>query len=122
VKKYQLATLTWEVDMKTSKRSYRISFAVAAVAATVSMGAHAEYRCATPAQLTNAERRACELAELDRPDQLRQFIERTSSIYGLHFYDYVSQRNVDSWDSARGPENAPSIRGADDRAKADRSN
>ncbi len=86
------------------------------------MGAHAEYRCATPAQLTNAERRACELAELDRPDQLRQFIERTSSIYGLYFYDYVSQRDVDRWDSARGPEKARSIRAADDRAKADRSN
>jgi hypothetical protein len=35
---------------------------VAIVAATVSTGAHAEYRCATPAQLTNAETRACELA------------------------------------------------------------
>jgi len=87
--------------MKTSKQSSRISLAVAAVAALVSMGAHAEYRCQAPPTLE--DKVACGLAKLDRPDELRLFIERTSSIYGLYFYDYVSPEDVDRWHSALTP-------------------
>jgi hypothetical protein len=77
--------------MKTSKPS-RISFAAAALAASVSMGAHAEFRCKAPA--TPEDQRACELASQDRLDDLRLFIQRTRSIYGLYFYDYVTGADV----------------------------
>jgi len=106
--------------MKTSKQPYRILLAVAVVAATVSTGANAEYRC--QALSTPEDNVACELAKLDRPDELRLFIERTRSIYGLYFYDYVSQNDVDRWYAARDPEKAPSIRAADDHAEVDRNN
>jgi hypothetical protein len=84
--------------MKTSKQARRISFAVAALAATVSLGAHAEFRCNAPA--APEDRRACELARMDRADELRWFIQRTMSIYGLYFYDYVNEADVDRWDAA----------------------
>lgn len=48
--------------------------------------ARAEYRCDHPEHI--ADRRACEYAQ-QSPDALRRFIERTQSIYGLYFNDYV---------------------------------
>ena len=102
--------------MKTSKQSYRTFVAVAAVTGTISMGAHAEYRCKAPP--TPEDKVACDLAKLDRPDDLRLFIDRTSPIYGLYFYDYVSQQDVDRWDSVREHQDAQSITTADDRVKA----
>lgn len=103
--------------MKTPKQSYRIVLAVAAITATISVGAHAEYRCKAPPM--PEDKVACDLAKLDGPDELRQFIQRTSSIYGLYFYDYVSQQDFDHWDLAREHENTPSIKTADDRVKAE---
>lgn len=100
--------------MNAYKQSFGISFALAAIAAAFSVAAHAEYRCDAPA--ASEDRVACELAKLDRSDELRLFIERTKSIYGLYFDDYVSQRDVDRWDSAREHEEAQSITTAE-RAK-----
>jgi hypothetical protein len=101
--------------MKSMKPSYGICITVAAVTAFVSISAHAEYRCKAPA--TVEDNVACDLASLGRPDELRLFIERTSSIYGLYFYDYVSQHDLERWDSVRANEDAPSITTAEDRAK-----
>jgi len=102
--------------MKTSKQAGRISFAVAALAASISIGAHAEYRCKAPP--TPEDKRACELANLARPDELRMFIQRTSSIYGLYFYDYVNEATVDRWYAAGGNEAVRSVAAVDDVPKA----
>jgi hypothetical protein len=56
--------------MKESKQSSRIPFAIAALAAIVSVSAQAEYRCSAPP--TPEDQRACELAK-QGPDQLREF-------------------------------------------------
>ncbi len=101
--------------MKRSKQTRRISFAVAAVAASVSVGAHAEHRCKAPP--TPEDERACERAAMDRPYELRLLIQRTSSIYGLYFYDYVTEADVNRWDVARRSEKAQSITAVDDRDK-----
>jgi len=101
--------------MKTSKQARRISLAVAALAASVSMGAHAEFRCKAPP--TPEDKRACELAKIDRPDELRLFIQRTSSIYGLYFYDYVTEEDVNRWYALRRSEQARSIAADDNRDK-----
>jgi hypothetical protein len=85
-----------EVNMRTSKRSSPILFAVAALAATISATAQAEYRCT--AQALPEERRACELVK-QGPDALRIFINGTRGIYGLYFYDYVTQADFDRWDA-----------------------
>ena len=91
--------------MTTSRPARHISFAAAALAATVSMGAHAEYRC--NGQPLPEEKRACELAK-QGPDQLREFIQRTRSIYGLYFYDYVTAADFDRWEVASAtPREAP---------------
>jgi hypothetical protein len=84
--------------MRTSKQSSRISFAIAALATVVSVAARAEYRC--DASTLPEEKRACELVK-QGPDALRRFIERTRSIYGLYFYDYVTQADFDRWETAR---------------------
>ena len=68
---------------------------IVAMAASVPMTAHAEYRCASPS--TQQSVHACELAKQDAPDKLRLFIQRTSTIYGLYFYDYVTAADVDRW-------------------------
>ena len=84
--------------MKTSRETNRVSFAVAAVAATVSISAHAEYRCATPEQLTYEDKRACELARQDTPTALIHFVNRTKAIYNLHANDYASKADVERWE------------------------
>jgi hypothetical protein len=86
-----------EVDVKKSTKSSRTLFAIAAVAALVCASARAEYRCDEPA--APEDKRACELAK-QGPDELRQFIQRTSSIYGLYFYDYVTAADFDRWQVA----------------------
>jgi hypothetical protein len=58
----------------------------------------AEYRCAAPEQLTNAETRACELAQQDSPGALIRFVNRTKGSYNLYADDYVSQADVERWD------------------------
>jgi hypothetical protein len=102
--------------MKTSKQARRISFAVATLAACVSMGAHAEFRCNLPP--APEDKRACELARIDRPDELRLFIQRTRSIYGLYFYDYVTEADVNRWYAPRRSEQARSIAAVDNRGEA----
>jgi len=92
--KEQLASSHKEINMKTSNQIRCISFVVAAAAAGVCMGARAEYRCNAPP--TPEDKRACEMAQMGRFDDLRRFIQRTSSIFGLYFYDYV-QADVDRW-------------------------
>jgi len=97
--------------MKTSKQTYRISFAVVAVAVALSTGAHAEYRCATPQQLDTEERRACDLAPQETPDALIQFVNRTKGIYNLYVNDYVSEADVKRWELAeqKGVPDSPAI-------------
>jgi hypothetical protein len=86
-----------EVNMSTSIPS-PILFAIAALAATISATAQAEYRCT--AQALPEERRACELVK-QGPDALRIFINATRGIYGLYFYDYVTQTDSERWHAAR---------------------
>ncbi len=76
--------------MNTSKEARTLLLTLgAAAAAAVSVGAHAQSRCSAPA--TQADQRACQLARAGRLDDLRRFIQRTQSIYGLYFYDYVKR-------------------------------
>jgi hypothetical protein len=93
--------------MKTSKTKDCIFPAVAAVAATLCISAHAEYRCSAPPR--PEDKVACDLARQDRPDELRLFIERTASIYGLYFNNYVSEEDVDRWNLARRHDERPSL-------------
>lgn len=93
--------------MKTSKWKDCIFPAVAAVAATLCISVHAEYRCGAPPR--PEDKVACDLARLDRPDELRLFIERTASIYGLYFNDYVSEQDIDRWNLARRHDEGPSL-------------
>ena len=76
--------------MNTSKQARTVLLAVAAAAAlAVSLGAEAQSRCSAPS--TQADQRACAFASAGRLDDLRRFIQRTQSIYGLYFYDYVKR-------------------------------
>jgi len=77
------------------KTSHRISLAAGAIAAAVSVGAHAEYRCATPGILLLPERHACELAQQGAPDALVHFVNRTKGTYNLYVYDYVKDADAD---------------------------
>jgi hypothetical protein len=97
--------------MNISTQTYLIAFAVGIVAASVSTGAQAEYRCATPERLTNEEARACELARQDSPDALIHFVNRTKAIYDLYVNDYVSKADVERWELAKSKEapDAPAI-------------
>jgi hypothetical protein len=103
--------------MKTSKPMRRLSLAAATLAAGLSLSAHAEYRCKAPPTFEDA--RACELAKTAGPDALRRFIQRTSSIYGLYFYDYVADADVDRWSTARRSDEAQPIAAMDGRDKAE---
>jgi hypothetical protein len=80
---------------------------IVAMAASVPVTAHAEYRCASPSW--QAEMRACELAKRNAPDELRLFIQRTSPIYGLYFHDYVTAADFDRWETARQTDRATSV-------------
>jgi hypothetical protein len=77
------------------------------------IAAHAEYFCNPPP--SQADKRACELAKLDRPDELRFFIHRTRAIYGLYMGNYVTEKDMERWDVARRSEEARSIEAKDDR-------
>jgi hypothetical protein len=79
--------------------------------ASVSAPAHAEYRCGSPS--SPADARACGLAKHDGPDDLRHFIQRTSPIYGLFFYDYVRAADLDRWEVARQEDPARSVAALD---------
>jgi hypothetical protein len=83
---------------------------IVAMAASVPLTAHAEYRCDAPS--TREDARACELVKHGAPDDLRLFVERTSSIYGLYFDDYVTSADVDRWQAARLEDRATSVAAA----------
>jgi hypothetical protein len=70
-----------------------------AVGVSLCVGAHAEYLCKAPP--LPEDKRACELAKLDRPDALRQFIQRTQGTYDLNMLDYVTDEDVARWELAR---------------------
>ena len=76
--------------MNASKKARTVLLAAGAASAlAVSLGAQAQSRCSAPP--TQADQRACRLASAGRLDELRRFIQRTQSIYGLYFYDYVKR-------------------------------
>jgi len=86
--------------MVNLKRFDLLPLAMAVTAAAICATARAEYRCDAPA--TPEDDRACALARTGSPDGLRQFIQRTQSVYGLYFYDYVREADIDRWsDSER---------------------
>jgi hypothetical protein len=85
----------------TSKTVRWIALTTALPAAVLSATAFAEYRCARPEQLANAEVRACALAQQDSPDALIRFVNRTKVIYGLYAGDYVSSADVERWEGVR---------------------
>ena len=74
--------------MKT--RLFQPTFALVMISAAFGISAPgsvlADYRCDHPQRFD--DRRACEYAQQE-PAALRRFIERTQSIYGLYFYDYI---------------------------------
>jgi hypothetical protein len=78
---------TTEAKMNASKRSRNILLAVGTAAAVLSFGVQAQSRCDAPP--TQADQRACQMARAGRLDDLRRFIQRTQTIYGLYFHDYV---------------------------------
>ncbi len=84
-----------------------------ALVAGVSVAAHAEYRCASPS--SPEAQHACELARQNSADALRQYVQRTSSIYGLYFYDYVRPADFDRWEAAARVDAAPSVAAVDGR-------
>ena len=71
------------------------------VTAVLAGHALAEYRCAAPEQLTNAETQACELALQDSPSALIRFVNRTKGSYNLCADDYVSQADVERWNQLK---------------------
>ena len=83
---------------------------IVAMAASLPLTAHAEYRCGSPS--TPEDARACELVKRAAPDELRLFVQRTSSIYGLYFDDYVTTADVDRWQAARQEDPATSVAAA----------
>lgn len=68
------------------------------VAAFVAGSAQAENRCKDP--FSTLDQRVCALAK-QGPDELRRFIDRTRSIYGLYFYDYATEADFERWEAAR---------------------
>lgn len=88
--------------------------ASAAAMLAASGAARAEYRCDAP--VNAGERHACELARLDRPDELRRYVERTRKIYALYLPDYVSASDVERWNRAQAQ---PAPRDADVAAGAE---
>jgi len=85
----------------TSQSSRWIAAAVVLSITVICAPVSAEYRCAAPEQLTNAEKTACELARQDSPDALTHFVNRTKAIYNLLVDDYVSNADVKRWEAAR---------------------
>jgi hypothetical protein len=94
-----------------------VFLAVAALFASASMGARGEYLCAAPK--TAADTHACQLAKLDRPDELRHFIQRTQSVYGLYMPDYVRDADFERWDRTRQRESARNNQDAEPGQPAD---
>lgn len=80
---------------------------IVAMAASVPLTAHAEYRCVSPSGQENVH--ACELAKRAAPDELRLFIQRTSPIYALYFWDYVTEADSDRWATVRQENKATSV-------------
>ena len=78
-----------------------------AMAAGVCAVAHAEYRCTSPH--APADRHACQLAAQNNADGLRHYVQRTASIYGLYFYDYVKPADFNRWHAARRDTKGPSL-------------
>ena len=73
--------------------------AAAAVATmALSRTAYAEYRCATPERLSNAEKRACQLARQDSPGALIHFVRSTRGVYDLYLPYYVSEADAERWE------------------------
>jgi len=77
------------------------------VAMAISTSAHAdaqavaEYRCGTPGLLTLWEKRACDLARQDTPDELIHFIHSINRIgAGLNIYAYVRDADGQRWEVA----------------------
>jgi hypothetical protein len=74
-----------------------VAAVAAAFAALACASAQAEYRCTAPS--LHEDRLACEAAK-GEPDALRRFVHRTRMIYGLYFYDYVTQADLERWNTA----------------------
>jgi hypothetical protein len=95
-----------------SRRSKSTRLAAASTLATIlamaiSTSAHAdasavaEYRCSTPGLLTLWEKRACDLARQNTPDELIRFVHSINRIgAGLNVYAYVSDADDRRWDVA----------------------
>jgi len=98
---------------RSSHLEHILSFAFAAWAVSASLGAHAEYRCNPPP--SQADKKACDLAKLDRPDELRLFIQRTRAIYGLYMPDYVTEEDARRWEVARQSEEGKALAKKDEQ-------
>ena len=77
------------------------------VAMAISTAAHAdpsavaEYRCGTPGLLTLWERRACDLARQNTPDEFIHFVHSINRIgAGLNIYAYVTDADGRRWELA----------------------
>jgi hypothetical protein len=90
--------------MNRTRRSLWPSAAALIIGSLLATTAFAQTRCATPD--LPGERMAC-LKAKESPDALRRFIDRTQSIYGLLFYDYISQADLNKRVAQRQPQAAP---------------
>jgi hypothetical protein len=97
--------------MMSIKSKAWMSGALATFATVVSIEARAGYVCDAPPSL--ADKRACELAKRDSPDELLHFVQRTRSVYGLYIYDYVPDRDVERREVARQRDKAPAHESVD---------
>ena len=72
------------------------------------LGARAEYLCKAPP--TAADKKVRELAKLNRPDELRHYVQRTQSVDELYMLDDVSEEDAKRWELARRIDTSRSIR------------
>ena len=86
---------------RTSQAALWIAATAAIATTALSAPAYAEYRCATPARLSNEEKRACELARQDTADALIHFVNTTKGIYNLYVNNYISKADLERWELAR---------------------
>lgn len=86
--------------------------AVAGLAAStlVASNALAASRCDAP--LLRVDRIACAKAA-EGPDALRQFVHRTRMIYGLYFWDYMSDGDLDRFNARTAASPASSVQVGD---------
>lgn len=111
-----LAFTQFDVIMKSMKNKTWISCAVAGFAGSVTLTAKTEYLCNTPK--LPEDKRACEFAKLDQPNELVHYVQHTGNRYRLSVPDYVSEKDVQRWELARLNDKTQSVAAKDSEKSA----